>query len=508
MSETMESRLKEAMERRADDVPVPTSAPARVLRRTRRRQVGVAVVAGVAAILLGIGSFVALREVWHTGTTPGGTAVTTRTVDGVTVTYPSGWDFENAMAGTRGSALFIVANYTPSVPFVSLEDRTVCTPTAAVMALQDHSLLGGGSNYPLWPVTLRPGGTRVPGCARSLVAKWRGAGRSFGAAVLFGRDVSSRDEAALLGVFRSLRFGPATARPTGGGDLIINGTPVARGTTAGQAWVVSVEGSGGGLSVSAETGGQGVGIGVAQSPTGRLAPLSVSALPLGRGPGVPHVAFGLVSASVSSVHIEPTHEIGKLYPIRGHRQMQAFVVIVDSLRPGATVVAEDEGGKILAQEPLGAQAAPTPSPTPVQVNESVLDSGVTGGVRWSLVETFSSAGIGIELRYGNARAGFAPGTLRDSPLTIDTAVVGHGPNAEDFIFGSAAPWVSSVTFERIGGAARLYLLGTNPKEGKAFLARGRELVRRGGVLVARSANGKLVHSEKIRPDPKAFVAKG
>jgi hypothetical protein len=100
-------------------------------------------------------------------------------------------------------------------------------------------------------------------------------------------------------------------------------------------------------------------MGIARSPQGAIAPLSASAMPIGRGPGAPRVVFGLASATVSSVHIEPTHEIGKLYPIAGERRLMAFVVLTRA-RGGGTVVAEDEGGKILAEQSIG-----RPSPHPV-----------------------------------------------------------------------------------------------------------------------------------------------
>jgi hypothetical protein len=374
MNETLEERLKEAMERRAADLPVPMAAPARVVRRTRRRQAVVGTLAAVAAVALLLGSFVGVRELWTGAQKAGGSQQQTTTVNGVTVSYPAGWHFENAIAATRGSGLFIVANYTPPVPFVDLEDRDVCTPTAAVMAVQDHSAIGTDGDHPGWPVTLRPGPVQVPGCAESLVATWSAGGRSFGAAVLFGNDVSASDRATMEGVFRSLRFGPGQ-RSSGTGKQSgpissFTGRVIARGTTAGKAWTVSVQGKAGNLTVSAETEGQGVGIGMATSQSGDVATLSVAALRLGTEPDHPRVVFGLASAKVSSVHVEPTHEFATLYPISGNTQVQVFVVEVPSVGPKAIVVAEDEGGLILEEQRFGSGlAAPEPiesppSPTP------------------------------------------------------------------------------------------------------------------------------------------------
>ena len=369
MNETLEQRLRESMEHRVADLPASVPAPAGLLRRTRRRQVVVGTLTAVTVIAVVVSSFLGVRELWTGAQTPAGGRQQTGTVNGVTVSYPAGWHFENAMAGTHGSALFIVANYTPPAPFPSLQDRDVCTATAAVMAVQDHSALGDGSGYPQWPVGLRPGGTRVPGCAQSLVATWKAAGRPFGAAVLFGKDVSVEDRAAMLAVFRGLRFGPATVASASPGPVHVSGgTIIARGTTDGVTWTVSVSGRGN-LSLEVETPGQGVGIALLQGPGGQTPTLASSALPLGSG-AARTLVFGFVSAKVSSVHIEPTHEIGKLYPIPGNLHEQVFVV---ATRAGsnATVVAEDEGGKVLDQQPIEA-GGPPPSPVRASAKASPL----------------------------------------------------------------------------------------------------------------------------------------
>jgi hypothetical protein len=361
MSDTLERRLRESMERRARDVHVPALAPPHLLRRARRRQVWVSAMAGLTAAVVVAASVIGARSLLLNqgrGDQLGDQTTTTQTVRGVSVTFPRQWYFENAVAGTRGTALFIVANYPPRVPFVSLQDSDVCTATAAVMAVQDHSFGGRQGTSPHWPVELRPGGVQVPGCAESLVANWTVFGRQLGAAVLFGKDVSATDRAAMETAFRNLRFGPT---PSGAPPIPSpspSGTVLARGTNAGTSWIVTVDNHKGQVSLNVGLPGQGIGIGVPRGPGGQVPVLSPESVPLGSGPGTRVLVFGFVSHRVSSVHIEPTHEIATIYPIPGQRQLMAFLVVTGR-SSNAMVVAENEGGKVLAQEPVG---PPTPHP--------------------------------------------------------------------------------------------------------------------------------------------------
>jgi hypothetical protein len=129
------------------------------------------------------------------------------------------------------------------------------------------------------------------------------------------------------------------------------GTVIARGRNAGTSWMLAAhESKDGGISLEVDLPGQGVG-GVLPGPTGEVPDLWVSSVPLGTGSDSRTLVFGFVAARVSSVHIEPTHEIGKLYRVPGQRHLMAFVVVARH-SSSATIVAEDEGGMFLAQQPL------------------------------------------------------------------------------------------------------------------------------------------------------------
>jgi hypothetical protein len=365
MSETLEERLRESMERQAANLPVPAAAPPGVVRRARRRQVLLGVVGGVATVLVVVASFLGVRELWvGTGQRVGGYETETSTVNGVTVSYPVGWHFENTLGQSRGSGmLFILGNYTPPGSFLFVPDNRVCRPTAALLAVQE-TITNGGVLPPAWPVELRPNpASPAKNCGAADTVRWMAHGRLFQAYVLFGREVSARDHAALEDAFSSMEFGPATEHIQGGGGLGTVGTVVARGTTAGRDWTVSVEGSGRNLTVSAETDGRGVGMGLAQGPTGQRAALWATVMRLGSGPGVPRLVFGLASARVSSVHADATHEIATLYQIPGDTRVQVFVLPMRFIATNATLIAEDESGKRLATQRIGPDL-PEPSPAP------------------------------------------------------------------------------------------------------------------------------------------------
>jgi hypothetical protein len=268
--------------------------------------------------------------------------------------------------------LFILGNYTPPGSFLSVPDNRVCRPTAALLAVQE-TITNGGVLPPSWPVELRPNpASPAKNCGVADSVRWMAHGRLFQAYVLFGREVSPRDHAALEDAFSSMEFGPATEHLQGGGGLDTGGTVVARGTTGGREWTVSVEGSGRNLTVSAETDGRGVGMGLAQGPTGRRAALWATVMRLGSGPGVPRLVFGLASAKVSSVHADPTHEIATMYQIPGDTPVQVFVLPMRFIATNATLIAEDEGGNRVAKQSIGpdlpepspAQSPPSPTPPP------------------------------------------------------------------------------------------------------------------------------------------------
>ena len=162
----------------------------------------------------------------------------------------------------------------------------------------------------------------------------------------------------MMTAFENLRFGsaPSVAPPVPPGTSF--GKVIARGTSAGIRWDVSASENKGAVSLRVDLPGQAIGVGVPRGPKGQVPVLSPESVPLGAGPGSRLLVFGFVSHGVSSVHMEPTHEIGKLYPIPGHRGLMAFVVVAARSQK-AIVVAEDEGGKILAQAPA---RLPTPHP--------------------------------------------------------------------------------------------------------------------------------------------------
>jgi photosystem II stability/assembly factor-like uncharacterized protein len=156
--------------------------------------------------------------------------------------------------------------------------------------------------------------------------------------------IQSRDGGQTWRVVSSWPYEPVSPSPSR--------AVIAHGTDAGIAWVVvAIRGADGVASLEVNLPGQNAPA-VLQEPTGRIPDLWVSSVSLGTGPNAKMLVFGFVAVRVSSVHIEPTGEIGATYVIPGERQIMAFVVVA-SPSSNATVVAEDEGGAFLAQEHVG-----------------------------------------------------------------------------------------------------------------------------------------------------------
>ena len=373
MSDTLERRLRETMERRAGDLEVHPVAPPNVLHRARRRQAGTALVAGLVVVLVGVGSFLGTRAFYANGRGGPATGPAHSTVNGVTVSYPGDWYFENVAAEPKGGpslGLFVVANRAPSVPFVQASVDRVCTPTSVLMSVLDITqMVPANVHGSPWPVSLHRTKHGVTGCGRVEIARWRAAGRLFEAVAVFGRDASAGDRGTLASIFAGMAFAPAPGGPTTPTPFSVQPPPgktLAQGTSAGVHWAVVVRSGRSGPTLEVDLPGQGVGISVPRSPSGQVPLLSPQSLPLGKGPAAKRLVFGFVSARVSSVHIEPTHEIGKLYPISGERKLMAFVVVTRAHR-NASVVAENEGGKVLVREPLsplGPHPSPYRSPAP------------------------------------------------------------------------------------------------------------------------------------------------
>jgi hypothetical protein len=268
MTDPLEQRVRESLERRAERAggPLP-AAPEGLHRRVRGRQSGVllATLATVGALVAG--SVIGLEQLDRSSATLGGDAesTSTGTAGGVTITYPTDWYFEPLDAGPFGAgaslpsshsvyiplggnvSLFALSNYTPSEPFSLLPDAQACTPTAALLAVREEFGVapGGGTGAEMWPVRLTPPSIAPmpPGCASALVATWSiGRGDvTFHASAFFGPDVSRADRTALIAAFESMSFAPASEAtgypsPTISPGVVQAEMELASGRAAGVPW--------------------------------------------------------------------------------------------------------------------------------------------------------------------------------------------------------------------------------------------------------------------------------
>jgi hypothetical protein len=240
MTDPLEQRVRESLEQRADRAGGPPPAvPEGLHRRVRGRQAGVllATLATVGALVAG--SVIGLEQLDRSSPTLGGDAETTSTgtAGGVSITYPAGWYFEPLDAGILGGGspygpspsparefvllggnvpLFALSNYKPSAHFTLLPEAQACTPTAALLEVQEEFGVrpGSGSGPETWPVRLTqsPDGLMPPGCSSALLATWRigDSGASFRANAFLGADVSDADRQELVAAFQSMTFAPAS----------------------------------------------------------------------------------------------------------------------------------------------------------------------------------------------------------------------------------------------------------------------------------------------------------
>lgn len=217
--------LLEMFRRRDGDVRSPASIPRQLVARTRRRE-GLSVSVGVViALVVILGSLAGLRSLGSSdGSQPGDIGpTTTKTVSGITITYPERWFAEdpvdigiepNDSPRTLPTLVLALTRDDPHIEGVLGCPLLANIAGQVLMTVQETPLALSGEASAPWPVPLRSvdlGGGETGGCYEGWTfvrAAWTAAGRSFEARLGFATDATDVDRAALLDSFASMTFGP------------------------------------------------------------------------------------------------------------------------------------------------------------------------------------------------------------------------------------------------------------------------------------------------------------
>jgi hypothetical protein len=220
--------IREMFRRHEADLLLGVTAPPKLMRRTRRRQVGT-VTAGVFLVISGVvGATSGLRAV--VGNEPqlpgtGGQTQTT-TINGITITYPEAWFAADPVdvglepqdaPRTFPSLMLALTNRDPRARgALGCPGLSETAGGSVLMTIQeDQPALPVASGAASWPVSLEPldiaddsGDVACYPDWTFLRASWTAAGRSFEARVGVASDATDADRAAVMEAYESMTFTP------------------------------------------------------------------------------------------------------------------------------------------------------------------------------------------------------------------------------------------------------------------------------------------------------------
>jgi hypothetical protein len=388
MSDTLEKRLRESMERGAGGMSVEPRAPERVLRRARRRQTGTILVATAVAVVVAIGSFAAVKLYWPSAGGPATEGdVTSSTVGGVTITYPADWQFESgrdpelALAGADQLPIFALDNEPPAVPIFSGQGNQLCTGTSVILGvLEQHGISPSSGAPPEWPVDLRREQAKeADGCGEFWSAEWGIEGRSFVGFLRMGAAAPQADRVAAFDAFGGMTFGPDPSPPSipptagsvsggawvsqsgpGGGSL--DGPTLATGTANGERWRLVAGQDHGDIALEVQYAGGASGIGGFTLPEqGAIELTSADMAPTKQGVQDGElVVFGAASKDVARIEESGTGTRAQIVamPSSLGATFNAFVLVTSANQPHEIVAYDAHGNELDRQGVEGGSAGP------------------------------------------------------------------------------------------------------------------------------------------------------
>ena len=222
-----ENDVREMFQRREGDVHAPASTPQRLVAHTRRREwltAGVGVATAIIVVIVSIAGLRSLRS--SDGSQPGDVGPTaTKTVSGITITYPERWFAEDPVAigiepndtpRTLPTLVLTLTRDDPQMQGVLGCPRLALIDGQVLMTVQETPLAISGEASAPWPVPLRSvdlGSDQPGGCYEGwtfMRAGWTAAGRSFEARVGFASDASDTDRGAMTDAYSSMTFAPGS----------------------------------------------------------------------------------------------------------------------------------------------------------------------------------------------------------------------------------------------------------------------------------------------------------
>jgi len=373
----LEQRLRDTLEEEGRAAPAPHDVRP-TLRRVRRRQtltVLGSVAAVVAIVAVGFAGVTALtRDDESIPAAP----TTTETLNGISITYPTGWSLiDPDAAGLNG------AGNTDDLPRLVLflssapADETLACPAMDggahrwfVLSVQEEPLALADDAVAPWPV--EPATTRTLSDASCypgwefLEAQWTYPGHTYDGRIGIAPGVDDDDRQDVLDAFASMTFEPAA------GPGPAAAAALAAGEVAGESWELVASRDAGGLELSVNTDSGGAGIGGFEGSGNQM---QLTTLDVGSGDDASTIVFGAVSSSVASLELDdltspgPTQRFDPIdVPEELDRALDAFVVVVPRGAEGS-ITAYDGDGNVVASEPLDG------SQRPVETSTAALTDG-------------------------------------------------------------------------------------------------------------------------------------
>lgn len=387
----LERDLRTLFDAKSGDAPMAPKPPSNLLRRARARQLRTAIVAGLGAVAIVVGSVAGIRAlVTADGTTTADQPTETSTLNGISITHPQGWVVVDPdAAGLNGSGpqtgfprLILALSPIDTGEMLACPGMVEGTKPTFLMTLQEEPLAAGGADSVPWPVQLEPlsvesegatDGTAVGGCYPGwefLRAGWTASDRTFEARVGFAGDITDEDREAVLGAFASMTFAERS-------DTALESVVVATGTAGGEEWELIARRQPDGLSLSLDAETFGTGSGSYDPDAGEL---QLTSHVFGRDDAAEIVVFGAVPASVVRIGVRIVYDDEGMLDVLDvpdaiDPDLNAFVFTLPG-HLGGVVNAYDGDGEILASGEFN-PAAIDPADPPTLPREVIPEHGET-----------------------------------------------------------------------------------------------------------------------------------
>jgi hypothetical protein len=440
--------LREMFRRRESDLLGSPTAPPRIERRVRRRQVRTVTLSiGTAIVVLGASLFGYRALTDRTGLNVPADSTTgqiTAHASGIVITYPRSWQLTIQQTRVGSLPQNVLTNF-PLDP--QSKDLCEAMPPTGVLLVISPGLVAPGSGTPSsWPVDLnaKDAPAHCDGNDSGGIG-WSVSGRSYGAEAFLGSGAVETDYATLQEAFRGMTF-PASDDDVGG---TLRGVVLASGEIGDRPWTLGAapdptDPSTGPvhLEVATSQGGGGL-VGSGSSPLDLSASSDLVATT-----SVMHgntFLFGGVTTDVARVAVAPDGADAfdaELIPLPSVLGVKAQAYVAPMLgAPAGTLTTYDSNGNVLTRIRFAPGVSCWPGhPCPGQQTPGgPIARGTTDHVDWQLVEHDGT--IDLVDRNGTVLAS-ASGS--GDALSVTTTTLGTGDGAATFPFGVAPAGATSV----------------------------------------------------------------